>query len=358
MAAEDRAPLTFSNDLSKRKKTQQMNTTSKYTIRKNLYLASFAFALSLGGCYDTYQAPEHAGEPSTGGSTSTPSSTGGLATTGGNDSIPDPPEGDAGNDGASGGQVSGQGGSTASGGSATTGGTFSTGGAGEISATGGSLATGGKAATGGSTATGGTSVGGAATGGSADASGGVEQGGAPATGGAAQGGTGGAPVVEVICVDEEGAPVPYDYSFGLMSEYAFELSMNCDVGGYLMPLVLADPEQLSLVNGFVVEATDWYRTAVLNCQGESSRIGPDEYGLLPPSESSALSNDDFDASMALLMSVIDRHDGQPDAVSATKKDKIKKHIKSVKTKAVNNHTAGLTKTLSEPDCIPTAPPGG
>ena len=47
------------------------------------------------------------------------------------------------------------------------------------------------------------------------------------------------------------------------------------------------------------------------------------------------------------MSVIDRHDGQPDAVSAAKKDKIKKHIKSVKTKAVNNHTAGLTKTLSE-----------
>jgi len=165
-------------------------------------------------------------------------------------------------------------------------------------------------------------------------------------------------VVEVICVDEEGAPVPYDYSFGLMSEYAFELSMNCDVGGYLMPLVLADPEQLSLVNGFVVEATDWYRTAILNCQGESSRIGPDEYGLLPPSESSALSDDDFDASMALLMSVIDRHDGQPDAVSTAKKDKIKKHIKSVKAKAVNNHTAGLTKTLSEPDCIPAAPPGG
>ena len=345
-----------------------MNTSPKYMTRNNLYLASFAFALSLGGCYDAYEPPaDQTGETSTGGSTSVPAATGGATTSGGSDSIPDPTGGDAGND-ASGGDVSGQGGSSATGGSATTGGTASTGGAGEIGSTGGSIATAGKAATGGNSATGGASVGGAATGGSADATGGVEQGGTPATGGTAQGGTpatggadqgtGGAPVVETICVDEEGSPVPYDYSFGLMSEYAFELSMNCDVGGYLMPLVLADPEQLSLVNGFVVEATDWYRTAVLNCQGESSRIGPDEYGLLPPSESSDLSDDDFDASMALLMSVIDRHDGQPDAVSATKKDKIKKHIKSVKAKAVNNHTAGLTKTLSEPDCIPAAPPGG
>lgn len=341
-----------------------MNTTPKYMTRKNIYRASFAFALSLGGCYDAYQPPaQQTGEPSTGGSASAPLSTGGSATTGGSDSIPDPNEGDAGNGGASDGEISGQGGSTATGGIATAAGTSSTGGSDEINPAGGGLATGGNSATGGA------SVGGAATGGGADATGGVEQGGmpstggvaqggAPASGGAAQGGAGGGPVVEAICVDEEGAPVPYDYSFGLMSEYAFELSMNCDVGGYLMPLVLADPEQLSFVNGFVVEATDWYRTEVLNCEGGTSRIGPDEYGLLPPSESSDLSDADFDASLALLMSVIDRHDSQPDAVSATKKDKIKKRIKSVKAKAVNNPTAGLTKTLSEPDCIPAAPPGG
>jgi hypothetical protein len=125
-----------------------------------------------------------------------------------------------------------------------------------------------------------------------------------------------------------------------------------------MPLVLADPEQLSQVNGFVLAATDWYRSEILNCEGELSPLAGDQYGLLPISESSALSNDDFDASMSLFLSVIDRHDGQPDAVSVQKKNKIKNRIKSVKTKAVKNHAAGLTKTLSEPDCMPAAPPGG
>jgi hypothetical protein len=165
-------------------------------------------------------------------------------------------------------------------------------------------------------------------------------------------------VEESICVDDSGAPVPYDFSFGIASEYAFELSMSCDVGGYLMPLVLADPEQLSKVNEFVLAATDWYRADILDCPDESSSLGKDSYGLLPASESADLSGADLDASMALFMTVVDRHDGQPDAVSATKKDKIKKRIKSLKTRAVHNNAAGLTKTLPETECVPAAPAEG
>lgn len=152
--------------------------------------------------------------------------------------------------------------------------------------------------------------------------------------------------------------MPYDYSMGLLSEYAFELSMSCDVGGYLMPLVLVDPVELSQVNAFILEATDWYRAEILKCADTTSPIGPDSHGLLPLSQSSELSADDVDASTSLFLMVIDRHDTQPDAVSSIKKEKIKKRLKSVKARAVHSSTVGLTKTLTEPDCVPAAPTGG
>lgn len=178
-------------------------------------------------------------------------------------------------------------------------------------------------------------------------------GGATSTVETTQAGAGGTTeVLESICEDESGATVPYDYSFGLMGEYAFELSTNCDIGGYMTPLVQADPEMLTKVDAFVAEATDWYRAEVLNCADATTLLGDDAYGLLPVSQSNDLSEADFDASMAIFLMVIDRHDALPDAVSSTKKAKIKDRIKSVKTRAVHNTAVGLTKTLSEPDCIP------
>lgn len=328
--------------------------SSKYITRNRLCLASFALVLSLGGCYDTYQAP-------------TDTTTGGNAATGGSDSSPHAGQGDEPGSGGTP-DTSGTGGNNATGGNTDTGGSLDLGGAPEMGgspATGGKQATGGKPemggspATGGNNATGGVSETGGSIGAAGEATGGVEStGGATSGGSVGQGGSAGAPPdTESICVDEEGAAVPYDYSFGLASEYAFELSMNCDVGGYIMPLVLADPEQLSQVNGFVLEATDWYRAEILKCQGE---VGPDKtsYGLLPTSQSSDMSEADFDASVELFMAVLDRHDAQPDAVSKQKKEKIKKRIKSIKSHAVKNAVVGLTKTLSEPDCIPAAPAGG
>lgn len=228
---------------------------------------------------------------------------------------------------------------------------------------GGAEASGGKVAEAGApAANGGASVGGAApnggSSGGADASFGgtaTNSGGAPANGGSENTGSGGAPQFDSICTDDNGDAVPYDYSFGLMTEYAFELSMNCSVGGYIMPLVIADPEQLSEVNAFVADATDWYRSEILKCKNDKSKLGADEFGLLPTSQTADLSKGDFDASEALFFSVLSRHDGLPDGVSPNKKDHIKGRINSIKAKAVHQDTDNLTKTLSEPDCVPTPP---
>lgn len=231
---------------------------------------------------------------------------------------------------------------------------------GGLPATSDSAQSGGKAQTvqsGGSPASGGDAAGGSSNG--TTAGGTAPAGGTTSLGDSALAGAGGGPeVLESICADEAGGAMPYDYSMGLLGEYAFELSMSCDVGGYLMPLVLADPVELSQVNAFVMEATDWYRAEILKCADTTSSIGPDNHGLLPLSQSSDLSAADVDASTALFLMVIDRHDTQPDAVSATKKEKIKHRLKSVKARAVHNSTVGFTKTLTEPDCIPAAPNGG
>ncbi|MGC4064746.1 MAG: hypothetical protein QM784_08910 [Polyangiaceae bacterium] len=174
------------------------------------------------------------------------------------------------------------------------------------------------------------------------------------------GGSGGASAttdnVDSICEGEDGTVVPYDYSFGLIGEYAYELSMSCELGGYMTPLVAADPEMLTQVDAFVVEATAWYRAKILGCTDVTSTLEIDAYGLLPVSQSSDLSGVDFDASEALFFMVIDRHDEQPDAVGKSKKAKIKDRIKSIKSHAVKNNAAELTKTSLEADCTPATSP--
>ncbi|HEY5956948.1 MAG TPA: hypothetical protein VIV60_10365 [Polyangiaceae bacterium] len=395
-----------------------MNITSKYITRNYLHLVGFAFALSLVGCEEDTPTETDAGHGGAtnsevvgrGGSTAVGATrtstlpaaagnvqTGGMAQTGGSVQASGSHAGDEAQAGANtqayGGAATGStaqtGGAPAVGGSVETGGAAHTGGNAQLSGTaqtggalaaGGSAQTGGVAQAGGAVAAGGSeptnstaptggvrdvqSGGGHATGGTSLSGGGtatggvVVTGGTTSTGGAEQAGAAGSSgVIEPICVDEGGAPVPYDYSFGLIGEYAFALSMSCDVGGYVMPLVMADPEQLSYVNAFVAEATDWYRAEILKCGDTTTQLGASAYGLLPASESTNLSGADFEASAALFLSVVDRHDGQPDAVSATKKDKIKNRIKSVKAGAVRNNAVGLTKTLSEPDCVPAEPVG-
>ncbi len=366
-----------------------MKNDSSYKTRKyNLHhLTGLALVLSLSGCLDDLADSGQGavgGAPNanssgqggntqmaeTGGDTSTAVTvTGGASSNAGsNEGTLQASTGGASQLGSGGAAQVSTGGVTfvATGGAAQ----VSTGGAAEAS-TGGAaqVGTGGaaEASTGGASQTGGAapvSAGGTAevsTSAKPEATGGASQAG---TGGAAQVSTGGATQVtssspdEPLCFDESGATVPYDFSIGLMGEYAYELSMSCEVGGYLMPLVMADPEQLSEVNAFVTTATDWYRADILNCKDATTTLDQDGYGLLPISQSADLSDADFDASLALFTMVLDRHDGQLDAVSAEKKAKIKNRIKSVKARAVHGPAASLTKTLPQPDCVPAAGAGG
>jgi hypothetical protein len=320
---------------------------------------AFASSLAFWGCYadlPTGTLPD-ASAGSGGDGALPPSSDAGVGSVGGKAPAQEPVENvDAGSGGAE--NVStGSGGASPSNagtanGSAGLGGSAPIGGAahaGESQTSGGSSAQSGGTHAGGAVALGG--LGGDAAGGTT--------GGTAGSGGVSGGGAGGdTSSSEVICTDEEGLAVPYDFSYGLTSEYAFELSMNCDVGGYMLPLVLADPEQLSHVTAFVDVATAWYRAEILRCEGEQAELGPDAYGLLPVSESDELSDADFDASMDLFVSIVSRHDGLPDGVSPHKKKKIRDRIKSFKGRAVHKNTNALTKPLSEPDCVPTLPAEG
>lgn len=307
----------------------------------SLLMTSVALASAVGvwGCSDS--DPEIAGN--TGGSSGSGATAG--ANSGGKEA-----SGGANNPVGNGGkadEVPTSGGASSSGGSGT-GGAQANGGqpSGGLTGQGGELA-----ANGGASVAGADQGSGGSSGGAAPSSGGASQ-----TGGASTGTGGATTQLESICTDDNGDAVPYDYSFGLMSEYAFELSMNCSVGGYIMPLVLEDPEMLTKVDAFVVEATDWYRSEILKCKNDHSKVGPDAFGLLPASQTADLSKGDFEASESLFFSVISRHDGLPDGVSAKKKDHIKGRINSIKAKAVHQNTDTLTKPLSEPDCMPTTPP--
>lgn len=156
-----------------------------------------------------------------------------------------------------------------------------------------------------------------------------------------------------LCKDNAGSPLAYDFSRGLAGEYAFELSMNCDLGGYMAPLVEADPINLTKVDEYVGELTDWYRATVLRCGDEGVTPAPNRYGLVPSSQAKGMSNADFLATIGLFLSVVDRHDGQPDGMSAKDKAEIRRRLMSFHDRAVEKATAEFTRPSNTPDCIPS-----
>lgn len=161
-----------------------------------------------------------------------------------------------------------------------------------------------------------------------------------------------------ICVDANGEAMPYDFSRGLSAEYSFELAMSCEVGGFLTPLVDADPVNLSQVDGYVAELTDWYRATVLGCVDDSSTPNPNAFALVPESQVDGMSNGDFEATVALFMSVVDRHDGQPDGLSGQNKAELRRRLKTFKTKAVKKNSDELTRRGPAPECEDTGGTGG
>jgi hypothetical protein len=163
---------------------------------------------------------------------------------------------------------------------------------------------------------------------------------------------------QALCLDRAGAPIAYDFSRGLAGEYAFELAMSCELGGYMAALVEADPVNLSKVDEYVAELTDWYRGTILVCAGDGSTAALDRFALVPLAESAGMSTPDFDGAVALFMSVVDRHDEAPDGVSPRDKHEIKERLKSFKEKAVKSQDHGFTRRSNAPDCVPAPADGG
>lgn len=159
-----------------------------------------------------------------------------------------------------------------------------------------------------------------------------------------------------LCEDESGAPIPYDYSFGLAGEYSFELMLDCTLGGFISPLVDLDPIGLTLVDGYVAELTDWYRASVLGCTDAQTTLPAGSFGLVPSSQSSGLSRGDFDGAIALFLTVLTRHNGLPDGVSAAQKLEIKARLESFEA-AVAIESEERTRPSPLPECLLPLPGG-
>ena len=159
-----------------------------------------------------------------------------------------------------------------------------------------------------------------------------------------------------LCVDDSGAEIPYDYSFGLAGEYAFELMLDCSLGGFISPLVELDPVGLTLVDGYVAELTDWYRASVLGCAGAQTSLAPGAFGLVPSSQATGLSRGDFDGTIALFLSVLSRHNGLPDGVSAAQKLELKARLEELEA-VVAVESAERTHPSPLPECLLPLPGG-
>jgi hypothetical protein len=128
------------------------------------------------------------------------------------------------------------------------------------------------------------------------------------------------------------------------------------LGGFIAPLVDLDPLGLTLVDGYVVELTDWYRASILGCVGAESSLSPGAFGLVPSSQAAGLSRGDFDGTIALFLSVLSRHNGLPDGVSAAQKLEIKARLEALEA-AVAIESEERTHPSLLPECLLPLPGG-
>ncbi len=161
-----------------------------------------------------------------------------------------------------------------------------------------------------------------------------------------------------LCKDSGGSPLSYDFSRGLAGEYAFELVMNCDLAGYMSALVDADPVNLTRVEAYVGELTDWYRATILRCADGDATAAGASYGLVPSAQSAGMSTADFRGTVNLFISILDRHDGLPDGLSPTDKAEVERRLTSFREQAVKSVSDEFTRPASVPDCIPSPSPDG
>jgi len=294
-------------------------------------------AIALTACLDENSGPtppatasENAANAATPDATDTESTS--SASNGGASSVEEAQGGETSDDPASGGvstggtsaQVTSSGGETSDG--------IETGGS-----TAGGVATGGVA-------TGGTTTGGTATGG-------VSTAGAPGAAGAA-----GAPPTETsLCVTKDGTEYPFDYTYGIMGEYSFEVAMSCDVGGYLLPLVEMDPVDLTAVNAFVGSLSEWFEAAILECPDATTEVSADEFLLVPVSEGRVMSSLDFETIIDVFTMVLSRHDGLDDGFSGEVKEAVLDRLNEYAESAVNDEGSEFTHPVDPESgmCMPS-----
>lgn len=154
-----------------------------------------------------------------------------------------------------------------------------------------------------------------------------------------------------LCLLGTGEPLPYDYTRGLIEEYAFELSMSCAVGGHLMPLMMEDPVELTAVFAFNSSLTEWYRAHVLGCDESASSWTSEQFGLLPVSEA-GFSRGDVEGATNLFLMVLDRHDGAEDGMTAEQKQVLRSRLEAIGAAAVLVDSDEPTLPLDPAMCIP------
>jgi hypothetical protein len=136
----------------------------------------------------------------------------------------------------------------------------------------------------------------------------------------------------------------------MVEEYSFELAMSCDFGGYVMPMIEADPENLSEVQKYNDALTEWFRVHILGCGDANPKVSSADFLLLPVAQQADMSAGDFDGSVDLFFSIMKRHDGLADGFSAGQKAEIKKRLELYRKGAVKQNSSEKTK----PRPCPTA----
>ena len=205
-------------------------------------------------------------------------------------------------------------------------------------------------------------TGGAAATGTSASTGGFAAGGSPSDAAtppdAADTGTDAPPGTSLtsICSYPDAAPMPYDHTFGIAGEYAMELGMSCDLGGFMTPLVELDPVDLSAVGAYVGELTDWLRARILACPDAPADTAPEVFLLVPTSQAAGLSRADFRALVELFFMIMDRHDGLPDGWTSAQKAEARRRLEGWQSTAMQAEV--LTHPSTAPDCIPTVTDAG
>jgi hypothetical protein len=152
-----------------------------------------------------------------------------------------------------------------------------------------------------------------------------------------------------MCSYDDGTAVIYDHTRGIVDEYAFDLATSCELGGFIIPLVEADPVGLGEVAAFNTALTDWYRARILGCDAATS-APRNAFLLVPLSQADGMSKGDFQDTIKLFGDVLDRHEGMADGISLEARNEVKKRLHSFEKLVVKQDTLEHTHRSDAPQC--------